>query len=125
MHYILLSFVLLSILFTLHILSIFIPEEPPQLILPKQSAQTIPVNTTVAFIADLGLTLYSRRLLQIVKDVDIIVHSGDVDYEYEPQLFNQMLREEISNSTIYLASMGDHDMPRWDDYQKVPRSAPQ
>jgi hypothetical protein len=43
--------------------------------------------------------------------------------QYEPSKLGRMLEEELGEGkTVYLASMGDHDSPRWDDYQEVPYS---
>lgn len=91
----------------------------------SESPTTVPdpESVKVAFIADAGITEDSREVLRLIRreDTDLVVHSGDFDYEHDPEAWAQMLNEELGPNFPYVATIGNHDRKKWTEYQAVIR----
>lgn len=80
----------------------------------------IPVNFTVAFIADQGLTDNSVRVLQLIKKegADMVLHQGDFDYEDSPNKWDKQINSILGSDYPYFASIGNHDITKVKSYQR-------
>ncbi|MCH8003870.1 MAG: metallophosphoesterase [Nanoarchaeota archaeon] len=80
----------------------------------------IPLNFKVAFIGDQGLNDNSRNVLQLIKDedTDMVLHQGDFDYQNDPDEWDQQINDILGPDFPYFASIGNHDVAAWDDYQQ-------
>lgn len=78
-------------------------------------------GVTVAYIADQDMRETSREVLRLIsrEDADVVVHSGDFDYQNDPEGWDAMLTEELGADFPYLASAGDHDLQEWEGYERV------
>jgi hypothetical protein len=85
---------------------------------PSNSSNSGPV--TVAFIADSGMTNDSRAVLRLIKreGADVVVHSGDFDYQNDPAAWSEMLNQELGPDFPIIATMGNHDIYNWSEYQQ-------
>lgn len=79
---------------------------------------------TVAFIADQGMTEESRDVLRLIdrEEADVVVHSGDFDYQHDPRAWDAMINETLGPEFPYVATIGDHDREAWSGYQRVIRN---
>ena len=77
-------------------------------------------NFKVAFIGDQGLGKNARAVLHLIKDenADMVLHQGDFDYEDDPEKWNQQINEVLGQDFPYFASIGNHDLDAWQQYQK-------
>lgn len=79
-------------------------------------AQTTKVNTEanlkVAFIGDTGIWGGYDSVLKLIKaeGADIVVHSGDFDYEYNPNAFEAKINSILGNNFPYFIQPGNHDV---------------
>ena len=75
----------------------------------------------IAFLGDSGADSDSKfpDVLRMIKrwGTDAIVHLGDFDYNDDPASFEKVILDEVSEIP-YLAAIGNHDLKKWDDYQK-------
>ena len=71
----------------------------------------VPINMTIGFLGDQGLSDNARKVLQMLKheNVDLILHAGDITYEdIQANKWVGMIRENTGNIP-YLAVVGNHD----------------
>ena len=83
------------------------------------SSDTTPPNFKVAFIGDQALGVDSIAVLQLIKDegANMVIHSGDFDYEDDPDAWDQQVNEILGPDFPYFASIGNHDVKKWSGYQ--------
>ncbi len=82
-------------------------------------AQFTEVDLKVAFIGDQGLGAGAKAVLQLIKNegASLVVHSGDLDYENNPDAWNKQINEVLGSDFPYLVSVGNHDIgPVWLNY---------
>ena len=81
---------------------------------------SMPPNFKVAFIGDQGLSSASRAVLRMIRDegADMVLHQGDFDYRDDPDAWDQQINQVLGEDFPYFASVGNHDVPAWRDYQK-------
>lgn len=74
---------------------------------------------TVAFLADGGMTEESRAVLDLIHDegADVLVHSGDFDYQQDPDEFSAMLNATLGPDFPVVPAIGNHDIYTWAGYQ--------
>eukprot|EP00736_Rhodelphis_marinus_P013118 Rmarinus@m.29862 len=82
--------------------------------------QEVPPNTKGAFFGDGGNSEKTESVLSMVKDwgAEFIVHSGDFDYDSNPQSWIDMLDRNLGPDFPYFATIGNHDMRMWDPFVK-------
>jgi hypothetical protein len=70
-----------------------------------------PEDFTIAFIGDQGSTPETVAVLQLIADegTDAVVHSGDFDYNDDPQAWDQQIADVLGPCFPYFASVGNHD----------------
>ncbi len=80
----------------------------------------MPPNFKVAFIGDQGLGRDSKAVLEMIRDegTDMVLHSGDFDYYDDPDRWDQQINETLGDDFPYFASIGNHDVPAWEGYQR-------
>lgn len=78
-------------------------------------------SVTVAFVADTGLNDESRAVLELIasEDADLVVHSGDFDYNRDPAAWDAMLNETLGPDFPVVATMGNHDVYTWTGYERA------
>jgi hypothetical protein len=81
---------------------------------------TTPPNFKVAFIGDQALGSNSRAVLQLIKDegADMVLHSGDFDYEDNPDKWDQQINDVLGSNFPYFGLIGNHDVRAWSRYQE-------
>ena len=81
---------------------------------------SMPVNFTVAFIGDQGLGDNAKEVLKFIKNenADMVLHQGDFDYENSPENWDRQINETLGPDFPYFASIGNHELELWEDYQK-------
>ena len=81
---------------------------------------SIPPNFKVAFIGDQGLGRDSRAVLEMIRGegADMVLHSGDFDYDDDPDGWDQQINETLGEDFPYFASIGNNDVRVWEDYQR-------
>jgi 3',5'-cyclic AMP phosphodiesterase CpdA len=79
---------------------------PPGVVVP---------NLKVAFIGDQGSGQDAVSVLQLIRDegADMVIHSGDFDYEDNPTRWDQTITSVLGASFPYFASVGNHDESRF------------
>lgn len=86
------------------------------------------LSTKVAFLVDAGLNKASRMVLDLLKDeeVDMVIHSGDLDYSGKASEFYASIDEVLGQDFPYFVSMGNYESKRgsgrevaWNAYQKL------
>ena len=84
-------------------------------LLAQESNET-PPNFKVAFIADQGIGSSARKVLTLIKqeEAQAVIHQGDFEYKDDPSLWNEMISEILGPNFPYFASIGNHDVKRWD-----------
>jgi len=77
--------------------------------------------TTVAFIADAGMSDGTRDVLNLIADegTDVVVYSGDFDYQDDPTGWVDMIDAELGPDIPVLGVMGNHDVEHWAAYQRA------
>jgi len=84
------------------------------------SVTTMPVNLTVAFVGDSGV---SSRPLQVyalvLREAELLIHLGDFDYCDRPNLFGQQLSAVLGAGFPILATVGNHDIYEWATYEQI------
>ena len=80
----------------------------------------MPPDFTVAFIADQGLHADSRAVMGLIRDegADMVLHQGDFDYLDYPDGWDQQINDVLGPAFPYFASIGNHDVAAWGDYQR-------
>ena len=86
----------------------------------KLISPVTPPNFKVAFIGDQGLNDSSRAVLQLIKDegADMVLHQGDFDYTDRPDAWDQQINQILGHDFPYFASIGNHDVSAWGNYQR-------
>ena len=76
-------------------------------------------DVKVAFIGDQGLGKNAEAVLQLIKDekADMVIHSGDFDYEDDPDAWEAMLDKVLGSTFPYFASVGNHEEIKLNEYQ--------
>ena len=74
----------------------------------------------IAFFGDSGADLEAKQVLTMIKEwgVDAIVHLGDFDYDDKPVKFENVISQTVPDIP-YLAVIGNHDLPKWNEYQQM------
>src|SRR5437867_4994870 len=90
------------------------PVSPPPSVLGAT-----PANFTVAFIGDQGNNKNSDAVLRLIKTkgAQLVIHSGDLDYDEDPTAFDNRVTNILGPEFPYLVSRGNHDIPAWDGYK--------
>lgn len=78
-------------------------------------------NLLVAFIGDQGFNADAEAVLTLIRDegADMVLHQGDLDYRGKPDEWDQMVSGILGPDFPYFASVGNHDVGDWEDYQVV------
>ena len=71
----------------------------------------MPVNFTVAFIGDQGLSAQAKQVLNLIKTegAHMVLHQGDFDYVNDPVAWDTQITDILGDSFPYFASTGNHD----------------
>ena len=87
--------------------------------LPPSGSSTIP-NFKVAFIGDQGLGSNPTAVLQLIKNegAQMVLISGDYDYQDTPTAWDNMLTSALGDSFPIFGSIGNHDLAQWPSYQQ-------
>lgn len=80
-----------------------------------------PPNFKMAFIGDQGLVSASRQVLELIKQegAQAVLHLGDFDYEDKPLAWQAQIDRILGPDFPYFAVIGNHDLPRWPEYQQL------
>ncbi len=86
----------------------------------KRTETTVPENFKVAFIADQGLSNYSKAVLSLIKNenASMVLHQGDFDYRNNPDAWDRQINDILGLDFPYFASAGNHDFDAWEYYQE-------
>ena len=78
-------------------------------------------NLKVAFIGDQGMGRNAKAVLKLIKEegAHMVIHSGDFDYKDDPLGWDEMITGILGESFPYFASVGNHELAKWEGYQKV------
>ncbi len=81
-----------------------------------QPGSQTPTNLKIAFIGDQGASKDSKRVLDLIvsEGADAVVHSGDLDYDDDPQGWEEMINDKLGPNFPYFVSIGNHDEKAWD-----------
>lgn len=84
------------------------------------NTESMPENFKVAFYGDQGIKDSSRLVLQqaVADGVEMFWILGDFDYESDPEAWISMLDEELGTDFPVFASIGNHDLRRWNQYEE-------
>eukprot|EP01121_Diplochlamys_sp_Union-15-3_P010984 TRINITY_DN314_c0_g1_i1.p1 TRINITY_DN314_c0_g1~~TRINITY_DN314_c0_g1_i1.p1 ORF type:complete len:609 (+),score=103.34 TRINITY_DN314_c0_g1_i1:55-1881(+) len=88
---------------------------------PQMSSSLMPVNFTVALIGDSGLGVVPQQVLSLIKaeNAEIVIHSGDFDYQSNPTAWENQINSILGADYPYFASMGNHEVAAWPGYRQV------
>jgi hypothetical protein len=80
-----------------------------------RAGEPVPPDFTIAFIGDQGLGPDSVAVLALIaaEGADLVIHSGDFDYEDDPAAWDAQIDGVLGPSFPYLASIGNHDVDRF------------
>jgi len=83
----------------------------------KSGTLIMPENLTIAYIGDTGKGASAKAVYQLVKDegAELVVHTGDFDYDYDPAGFYAELNEVFGKHFPVLGVIGEHDVADWAD----------
>ncbi len=72
-------------------------------------------NLKVAFIGDAGSGGDAIAVLQLIGDeaANMVIHSGDLDYQNNPALFDANVTSVLGADFPYFVSVGNHDDTQW------------
>ena len=75
----------------------------------------------IAILADQGVNGMSAKVLNIVKNqkADMLLINGDFDYKNDPVRWERLNRDILGEDFPILAVVGNHDVPKWSEYQKI------
>ena len=87
---------------------------------PPPSGGATAANFKVAFIGDQGMVSDTRAVLQLIANegTDMVLISGDFDYEDNPDGWDQLLTDVLGADFPIFASVGNHDEAAWTGYQQ-------
>lgn len=79
-----------------------------------------PKDFKVAFLADQGVTDDSKKVLEMVRSegAKTVIHPGDFDYKDSPDEWEKMINDILGEKFPYFITVGNHDLPKWKEYQK-------
>jgi len=71
----------------------------------------MPVNLTIAYVSNTGVGLSSKEVYRLIKNegAELVIHSGDFDYEYDPAAFDSDINDVLGKHFPLLAVIGEHD----------------
>jgi predicted phosphodiesterase len=97
------------------------PESSPEAENPPIAPQP---DLKVAFFGDQGMTAEADEVLELVRQegADMVIHSGDLDYENDPAAWDGMVTNVLGSDVPYFVVIGNHDESAWDGpkgYQRV------
>ena len=74
-----------------------------------------PVDFTIAFIGDQGLGSNAQAVLTLIRSegADVVLHSGDFDYQDDPKAWDDQISGILGRDFPYFASAGNHDAARF------------
>ncbi len=74
----------------------------------------------VAFFGDQGLSIFSRRVLDLIvaEGADFVLHLGDFDYDDNPAAWEQLMNDGLG-AMPWFAIVGNHDTDQWAGYRQV------
>jgi len=77
-------------------------------------------NFKIACIGDQALGQNAVSVLQLIKDegAHMVLHQGDFDYIDDPNLWDQQINDVLGDDFPYFASVGNHDVLKWSEYQQ-------
>jgi predicted phosphodiesterase len=77
-------------------------------------------DVKVAFIGDQGYGKDAEAVLKLIlnEEADMVLHQGDFDYSDNPDLWMEQIDNILGSSFPYFASVGNHDVTVWKEYQK-------
>ena len=76
---------------------------------------------TIAILGDQGTGIHAQNILSLVKSqgADLLLINGDFDYEDEPKKWEKMHLDILGRDFPIIAVAGNHDVPKWSEYQKI------
>jgi hypothetical protein len=79
------------------------------------AGQGPPPNLKVAFIGDQGLGEEPQAVLRLIKSekAGLVIHSGDFDYDDDPEAWDGQINGILGPDFPYVASIGNHDVKGW------------
>jgi len=86
---------------------------------PAPAPGATPANFIVAFIGDQGNDRKSDAVLYLIKNkgAQLVIHSGDLDYDSDPTAFDNRVTNILGAEFPYLVSRGNHDISAWSGYK--------
>lgn len=83
-------------------------------------ATTTPPNFKIAFIADQGEGAEAKAVLDLIRSegTNMAIHSGDLDYDDDPEGWDRMISDTLGPNFPYFVSIGNHDDDEWPRYQE-------
>jgi hypothetical protein len=77
---------------------------------PDNTAET-PINTTIAFFGDQGLSQNAVSVLQLVlsENAEAVIHVGDFDYVSSPSQWDELISNNLGEQFPYYSVLGNHD----------------
>lgn len=74
-----------------------------------------PPNFKIAFIGDQGLGENAEAVLRLIKSegAQAVLHSGDFDYNNNPDAWNAQINNILGADFPYFACIGNHDTVKW------------
>ncbi|MGI9605138.1 MAG: metallophosphoesterase [Acidimicrobiales bacterium] len=85
---------------------------------------TDPIDTNpglkVAVIGDTGIGAEATAVRQLISDegADMVIHTGDFDYEHDPAAFESWIDSVLGSDFPYFVTVGNHDLQAWSTYQQ-------
>lgn len=85
----------------------------------KIERDLVPPGFKIAFIGDQGTARSSIAVLELIRDesADMVMHQGDLDYQNDPDNWMKKIDDTLGPKFPYFASVGNHDVSTWSDYQ--------
>lgn len=83
-----------------------------------------PPNYKVAFIADQGVSIKARSVLQLIRNEGavMVLHQGDLGYDENSvesvANWDNQINDILGSDFPYFASIGNHDRRQWSGYQQ-------
>lgn len=89
-------------------------------IIEAEVKTSTPPNFKVAFIDDQDLNDNSRAVFKMIKEegAEMVLHQGDLTHENKPDEWDQMINDILGPDFPLFASIGNHDLGAWSDYQQ-------
>jgi len=89
--------------------------------LSKESKDSRSNSVKIAIIGDQGIGERSQKILRLIKQqkAELLLINGDFDYENDPVAWKRINEEILGEDFPIIAVTGNHDVPRWDEYQQI------